>query len=110
MLKKHLNGHISPCKSPCLQEKNVVCLFIIIVILAAYWQVQNFDYIYYDDHAYVIQNAQVMSGLSLKGIEWAFTTTYLGIWHPLTWLSLMFDSELYRGNPEDITGQILFSI
>lgn len=81
------------------KPKLYLCLFLVVSVLAVYWQVQNFDYVYYDDHAYVIQNAQVMNGLSLKGLEWAFTTTYLGLWHPLSWLSLMFDSELYRGNP-----------
>ncbi len=86
-------------QSLSIKPKLYLCLLLVVLTLAVYWQVQNFDYVYYDDHAYVIQNAQVMNGLSLKGIEWAFKTTYLGLWHPISWLSLMFDSELYRGNP-----------
>jgi Tfp pilus assembly protein PilF len=41
----------------------------------------------------------VMSGFSLDGLTWAFTTFHAGNWHPLTWLSLMLDGQLSGNNP-----------
>ena len=31
-------------------------------------------------------------------VRWAFSTTYAEFWHPLTWLSLMLDYQLYGLN------------
>ncbi|MFH0845143.1 MAG: glycosyltransferase family 39 protein, partial [Pseudomonadota bacterium] len=44
-------------------------------------------------------NDHVKTGLTAKGIKWAFTTTYPDYWHPLPWLSLMLDHEIYGLNP-----------
>ena len=43
-------------------------------------------------------NFHVQSGITLDGFRWAFSTTLNGFWHPLTWLSLMFDYKLYGLN------------
>ena len=48
-----------------------------------------------DDPSYVTQNAHVLSGLSLENVGWAFTSTEVANWHPLTWLSHMLDVELF---------------
>ena len=47
---------------------------------------------------YVTENSHIQSGITLDGIRWAFSTTYAELWHPLTWLSLMFDYQLYGLN------------
>jgi hypothetical protein len=49
----------------------------------------------YDDDIYVTKNLSVLNGVSLDSIEWAFTETRSNHWHPLTWLSLQRDVELY---------------
>jgi len=74
-----------------------ICLTIGIVVV--YIKVQNFDFVGYDDELYVTQNHYVQKGISLEGINWAFTTFHSGNWHPLTWLSHMLDCELYGMNP-----------
>ncbi|MCX7981963.1 MAG: tetratricopeptide repeat protein [Syntrophales bacterium] len=74
-------------------------LFFIIIsvtIICIYWQVQEFKFVYYDDNAYVTEKPYVLAGLTWKGVKWAFTATEAGFWHPITWLSLMLDSELFR--------------
>jgi tetratricopeptide (TPR) repeat protein len=48
-----------------------------------------------DDPDYVIQNAHVLNGLTIDGWRWAFTSGDSANWHPLTWLSLMFDAQCY---------------
>ena len=40
----------------------------------------------------------VARGLSLKGVEWAFTHIVVSNWHPLTMLSHMLDCQLYGLN------------
>jgi hypothetical protein len=34
-----------------------------------------------------------------KNIKWAFTTFDAEFWHPLTWLSLMADAQIFGGRP-----------
>jgi hypothetical protein len=52
-----------------------------------------------DDPDYVLANPHVLSGLSARGVAWAFTTGHAGNWIPLTWLSHMLDVELYGREP-----------
>ncbi len=73
----------------------IVCLFLVIAILIAYLQVKNHAFLNYDDVGYVTENSHVQSGLNLKNIFWAFSSTSSGIWHPLTWLSHMLDCQIY---------------
>jgi protein O-mannosyl-transferase len=63
--------------------------------LALFFPVWSFEYLNFDDNIYVYQNPQVLSGLSWSGLKWAFFTTLGGHWHPLTWLSLMLDCDLF---------------
>jgi len=67
--------------------------------LLVFWQVRNFDFSNYDDNVYVYENPHVLNGLSIDAIYWAFTTGYASNWHPLTWLSLMLDCQLFGPNP-----------
>ena len=77
----------------------LIALFLIVAILAVFWPIKNFPFISLDDGGYVTENPQVLNGLSLKGVIWAFTTKHASNWHPLTWLSHMLDIELYEVNP-----------
>ncbi len=71
----------------------VLCLTVLVVGL--YEPVRNHDFIGFDDRPYVSQNNRVLAGLTREGIKWAFTAFHEANWHPLTWLSLMLDGELY---------------
>ena len=74
-----------------------VCLAII--VLAVFWPVVGHDFILYDDGSYVFENPHVLKGWSFEGLKWAFTTTVQLHWHPLTWLSLMTDIQLFGLDP-----------
>ena len=78
-----------------------VCLALILVTVFAFRGVRANGFITYDDPDYVSENQQVQLGVSLHGIEWAFTTFRQGNWHPLTWISHMADWSLYGNNPGD---------
>ncbi|MBC8433220.1 MAG: tetratricopeptide repeat protein [Desulfobacterales bacterium] len=77
----------------------LICLFLALATLAVYWQVQNHDFVNFDDDIYVTANRHVQEGLTPESIMWAFTTTYAANWHPLTWISHMLDYEIYGLNP-----------
>lgn len=60
-----------------------------------FWQTRQFDFLHVDDDAYVTLNPNVAGGLTKDNVAWAFTTAYAANWHPLTWLSLMADAQLW---------------
>ncbi len=60
-----------------------------------YAQVLHFGFANIDDSVYVTQNSHVLGGLSIANLKWALTSTFAGFWHPLTWLSLMLDAQIY---------------
>jgi tetratricopeptide (TPR) repeat protein len=77
----------------------LICLFLILATLTAYWQVRKNEFINLDDDLYVTGNPSVQKGLTFRGALWAFTRIHSGHWHPVTWLSHMLDDELYGMDP-----------
>ena len=51
-----INNEIKNAFFLTLRREGLVCLFLIIVSLAVYWQVGNHTFIDYDDNAYVTEN------------------------------------------------------
>jgi tetratricopeptide (TPR) repeat protein len=91
-----------PSTTGAILHKNaVVILGLLLCITTAlvYWQINRFDFIQYDDTAYVTENPSVQGGVTPEALFWAFTTIHAGNWHPVTWLSHMLDVELYGLNP-----------
>jgi hypothetical protein len=82
-----------------MRRRFYIGLFLIVATLLVFGQVRNHDFTNWDDPLYVTENPHVQAGLSPKNLVWAFTTTHASNWHPLVWLSLMLDSELYGLNP-----------
>lgn len=76
----------------------ILCLLLAVAVLAVYWPVTGYDFIALDDNLYVVENPHIQNGLTGKGIAWAMTTLDATNWHPLTWLSLLADYELYGLN------------
>lgn len=76
-----------------------VALTVVAVVLAHGPAVHN-DFVTLDDGDYIYENAHVRSGLSLESARWAFRTrqehTYF---HPVTWLSLMAEADLFGLDP-----------
>jgi protein O-mannosyl-transferase len=67
--------------------------------LAVFWPVLQNEFINYDDPNYVTANEVVNRGLSLEGVQWAFTTGHASNWHPVTWLSHMLDVTMFGLQP-----------
>ncbi|HOC56965.1 MAG TPA: tetratricopeptide repeat protein [Verrucomicrobiota bacterium] len=66
-----------------------------VLTLALFYPVVNFEFLNFDDPDYVTKNPIVQTGLTVKGVLWAFQTTHASNYHPLTWLFHMLDCELY---------------
>jgi hypothetical protein len=56
-------------------------------------------FISYDDQFYIYSNPDVQAGLTRGTFVWAFTTFDAANWHPLTWLSIALDCQLFGLNP-----------
>jgi tetratricopeptide (TPR) repeat protein len=72
-----------------------VVVVIVLAVAAIYVQMAWFQFVSWDDPAYVTSNYRVRQGLSWDNLVWAFTTMLAANWHPLTWLSLLLDSSLF---------------
>lgn len=77
--------------------KLVLSLALVLLVLFVYWPCFQFPFIHYDDPRDIFENPYVQTGLKGENIHWAFTSGLGGHWHPLTWLSLQLDAELYGG-------------
>jgi tetratricopeptide (TPR) repeat protein len=67
---------------------------LVALTIAVYAAVAHFEFVTWDDGNY-IHIDPVRSGLTWRGVTWAFTTGETANWHPLTWLSHMLDVEIY---------------
>jgi len=80
------------------RQKLIVYIVLTIVTFSVFWQVNRFDFVNFDDQAYIIQNSSIQNGITPDGLRWAFSTKYFGLWNPLVWLSLMADYRLFGLN------------
>ncbi len=79
----------------------LVCSFLAVACIAVYWPVGGYEFLHFDDGAYVFENPHVNSGLKAKNITWAFNITNpenKTYWHPLSWISHMVDCQLFGLN------------
>lgn len=76
-----------------------ISLTLIVITMVAFWKVLDHHFVNYDDNLYVTDNRHVQEGLTWEGVSWAFTATHASNWHPLTWLSHMFDCQNFGLHP-----------
>jgi tetratricopeptide (TPR) repeat protein len=69
------------------------------LVLWTFFPAVHGDFVGYDDPDYVTANARVRQGLTWSNVEWAFQSSDLGNWHPLTWLSHMLDCQVFGLEP-----------
>jgi len=73
----------------------LVALGLFLAATVPYLATLGFPFVDYDDPDYVTRNPEVLGGLSLASVRWAFSAAHASNWHPLTWLSHMLDVELF---------------
>ena len=81
-------------------NKQILIVYIVLAVVtfSVYWQVNQYDFISFDDYAYITENSVIKSGITLDGFRWSFSTRYFGLWNPMVWLSFMFDYQLHGLN------------
>ena len=70
-----------------------------LLTLLVFWPVKNFEFVNYDDPAYVTEVPQIRSGLSSESLVWAFTDTRTFGGYPVTSLSYLLDAQLFGIKP-----------
>jgi len=71
---------------------------LLVVIGIVFGQCLSFDFVRLDDAENIIEQKAVTSGISSKGVVWAFTHTQVFRWSPLTTLSRQLDCQMFGLN------------
>ncbi len=70
-------------------------LLLFLLALIVYNPAAHNGFVSYDDPAYVTGNRHIQAGISWQTVKWAFSTTSVANWHPLTWLSHAVDWQMF---------------
>lgn len=81
-----------------------ICALLGIAVWLVFAQITGHGMVNFDDYDYFGENPMVLSGLTWEGVKFAFTTRLTANWHPVTWLSLMFDVSLFGPDSGRIHG------
>jgi len=85
--------------SPFFKNRRLPALILAAAVLVVFGRMVSFDFVFYDDQAYVVANAHIRAGLTADSLRWALTALEAGFWQPLTWISLLLDREIWGMNP-----------
>jgi len=87
--------------------KIIICIFLMVATFGIYSQIQDHEFVDYDDNILVTESSLVQAGLTNESIIRVFTTTHHSGWLPITSISYMLDYQLYGLNP---TGFLLTNL
>src|ERR1700730_3342549 len=91
-------GHLSHAWSERVVT-GVVSVLLAAIVWIVFGQTLRHEFVNFDDDQYVYENPRITNGLTLDGIQWAFTHVHADNWHPLTTISHMLDCQLYGLQP-----------
>src|SRR3954453_621900 len=94
-----MNGNMAETKQRTRCPAWLVGLLLGGAVLALYARGCGLGFINFDDDDYVTRNAHVQQGLTVDGLCWAITSLDEVNWHPLPWLSLQLDSQVFGTTP-----------
>ena len=73
-------------------------LLLAAAALVLYIPIASHPFVDYDDGTYITENSHIQSGLNWQTLRWAFASTYVANWHPLTWLVHAIDFQFFGLN------------
>lgn len=82
----------------------MICLVLILMVLAVFWQCRGFAFVNFDDNSFVYGNQHVLRGLTWQNAGWSLTAgigkdaTDADFWRPLSFMSHMLDVSLFGLN------------
>jgi protein O-mannosyl-transferase len=89
----------APPPGPEVQKVIAICLGLFVLVVWAFWPSLSNGFVNLDDPLYVYENVHVQKGLAWESFRWAFTNLDAGFWHPLTWLTIALDCQLFGLRP-----------
>jgi protein O-mannosyl-transferase len=78
---------------------SVCCVLLAAIVWIVFGQTIGYEFVNYDDDNYIYENPRITNGVTLSGVQWAFTHVHASNWHPLTTISHMADCQLYGLQP-----------
>jgi tetratricopeptide (TPR) repeat protein len=81
-----------------VRSRSLLGVALVLATCLTFEGLRGAGFLLFDDDRYVARNPVVHQGLTPANAAWAFRTLSLSNWHPLTWLSLMLDVELFGVN------------
>ena len=72
-----------------------ICAGLAVMVFAVFGRTLWDGFVNYDDNFNVYRTPEVIAGITAHGIVWAFKTSQVGDWIPLTTLSHMLDCQVY---------------
>ena len=93
--------HISAVSPAAPPYAKAIGLTLVLIIASAllYLPIIHDPFLNMDDMGYVYENLQVQEGLTWNTIKWAMRTFDDNNWHPLTWLSIALDCQMFDIDP-----------
>lgn len=85
--------------APAWRRPALLALALFLATAAVHWPATGNRFVNYDDDHYVTANPRVQRGLGWETVRWAFTTTELSNWHPLTWLAHSANAHAFGLDP-----------
>src|ERR1035441_2374029 len=73
----------------------IAAMGLFALVCGLYFRTVGFQFVNYDDHAYVLENIHIVGGFTLANIRYALTATVNGNWHPLTTLTWLILASLF---------------
>ena len=64
--------------------KVAICIFLMVATFGIYSQIQDHEFIKFDDDLYITNNLNVQAGLTSESVKWAFTNFNVAFWFPVT--------------------------
>ncbi len=98
-------------KTYSIKHKYYLTVVIALLTFLVYLPALRNEFVYWDDNQYVFENPFIGS-LDIAFFRWAFATTHMGNWNPLTWISHALDYALWGLNPlgHHLTNIILHAV
>jgi Flp pilus assembly protein TadD len=85
-------------RAPSPRHVALACAGLLALTAVAYAPVladRSVAFLDIDDDRYIVDNPQVTSGLTARGLVWALTSLRQSNWHPLTWMSWQLDAQVF---------------
>ena len=78
------------------RRDGLICLVLVAGTFVCFMGATRLPFCVWDDPETVANNPVLLEGLMVEGLVFAFTDLETALyWHPLTWLTHMFDAKLY---------------